>query len=271
MILGVRARLPLSGITSQTRQSHRTPEPCEKPRLSDRATITTAGLFGFVIIRVLSVAHGDVPVALAIISAVGAVTVVVNTIVASIDIILFFLLFVLWSLLGRSTEAFWRNLLMIALLLVLTALFLIANLGLLLVGLGIIVFSILIQIRGRRGSSGSNIMPSEQGIDRSFVIITTVAIIFSLIFGPVWLPAEVVKLDCGNQIIGYVLDDQGDWYSILKDNPRAVLRIEKSRLKERNVCLTENQSDSANGTGLRIVEHLIGHRTPLPEPSCTKS
>jgi hypothetical protein len=269
--------------------------------LSDRTVITSVALFGFVIIRVLVVARGDVPMALAITSGVGVATVVVNTIVGSIQFLAFTTILVLSVLLstGRIIEA-WRLALAVAAIVILDlVVFFTADWFTFLASLSIPIFAL---IRRRRFSHRGSMLRDEAAPlahDRrrlsalpgppastrnrirsavrhglSVFLPIAVVVMFSVILilavvSPVWLPAEILKIDNQSQVTGYVLNDQGDWYSILKDKPRSIVRVHKTRIKERTVCLTTPQAQSAENTALRLIGRQLGRPTQLPEPLCS--
>jgi hypothetical protein len=239
--------------------------------ISDRPTITTVALFGFVIARVLIVARGDVPVALAIISAVGPISVVVNTIIASIDVMAFALFTILLTFLApRLFERRWDNLLRVLLLVLVAVLVFVAPWPLLLVGLCLMPLRIAIYRRGLRGSSVTPDQARSLAVPpmASDLILPLVIILAYLLVAPVWLPAEAITLDSNKQTVGYVLNDQSDWYSLLTDKPRTVIRIEGTHVKARVVCLPKDQATFGKLTTARAVQRLLHHSTKLPEPLC---
>jgi hypothetical protein len=237
-------------------------------------------LFGFVISRVLFVARGDVPVALAIISAIGPITVVVNTIVASIEILAFVFLVVLLRFLepGRIGPQ-WQNPIRLVLLLLVAVLAFTAPWPFLAIALFQIIFRVIVYRQSRKDLSVTSTATKSAAMDtREFLaaedrdLFVPVALLAAyLMLSPVWLPAEAIKLNSNKQpTVGYVLNDQSDWYSILADNPRTILRVEKTGVKDRSVCLTEDQASRAKLTTIRTVQRLLGHPTTFAEPLCSE-
>jgi hypothetical protein len=276
--------------------------------LSDRTVITSLLLFGFVIIRVLVVAHGDVPVALAITSGVGVATVVVNTIVGSVQFLAMTTVLVLSFLLmiGRIDDIWKQVLAVVTIVVLILIIFFTADWFTFVVSLSVPIVAFIRRRRyshrdpmqqdepmplGRdepvplrrdrpmlsappgRPTSARNRLRSAVRQGLSVLLPLALAAIFLFFFtlavvSPVWLPAEIIKIDDQRQVIGYVLNDQGDWFSILREDPRSIIRIHKTRIKERTVCLTASQAQSANNTTLRRIRRLLGRPTRLPEPLC---
>lgn len=59
----------------------------------------------------------------------------------------------------------------------------------------------------------------------------------------VWLPAESIAMKDGSKYIGYVLSTDGEWTTILDDQPRMVYRVHSKEVESRTICRTDRGPD----------------------------
>jgi hypothetical protein len=58
-----------------------------------------------------------------------------------------------------------------------------------------------------------------------------------LVFGPeVWLPPEELTVTGAPAFTGYVVEEDGPWTTVLREDTRAVLRLEADELTDRQAC-----------------------------------
>jgi len=244
--------------------------------LSDKTTITTLALFGFVIIRVLIVARGDVPVALAIVTGVGIATVVVNMIIGSLPFMVAIGITPLLIYLMLGKPDVWRQVLAEATVLILVIiLFLTATwqsfLSFLPFPCAVVGFLIYQKRQAPPEASfaWNRLAPlMQRGIAYVTIVIAIESLVLLSAYSPVWLPAEIIRTDSYSYTVGYVLNEQGDWYSILKEDPGIILRIEKTHIKERTICLTRAQARLAKDALPRVIGELLGRANRLAESPC---
>lgn len=77
------------------------------------------------------------------------------------------------------------------------------------------------------------------------LMLTTLAPLlqFSLNSTP-WLAAEKVKLGSGEMVIAYVVSTKDDWATLLIDKPRLVRNVPISDIKDRETCVTTEESNA---------------------------
>lgn len=70
---------------------------------------------------------------------------------------------------------------------------------------------------------------------RSIMIGGVVLLVF-LLSDAVWLPQERIQLRGAGTVVGYVVEEDGRWISILKEHDRALLFVEDDDVESREVC-----------------------------------
>jgi hypothetical protein len=99
---------------------------------------------------------------------------------------------------------------------------------------------------------------------RIFAGLTVATFLVFALVGPVWLPAEqlTLKNPKGAINVGYVLNEGGDWFSILTTKNRNVIRIRSDNIDERVIC--DPRSKASRSVDLSIPQ-LVLHpgRNPL--------
>ena len=67
----------------------------------------------------------------------------------------------------------------------------------------------------------------------NLVLGTMLALTYS---SSLWLPTEVIRLQDGSQQVGFVLQVDGSWTTVLTEGGRQVLRVPSPALQSRTVC-----------------------------------
>lgn len=63
-----------------------------------------------------------------------------------------------------------------------------------------------------------------------------------------WAAREVVVLSDRARLTGWILGEEGDWTSILRDQPREVVRVKTDQLMERRTCRARTAGPPADGS-----------------------
>lgn len=66
--------------------------------------------------------------------------------------------------------------------------------------------------------------------------VSGVLISILLLGSQVWLPSERIEVAGGGAIVGYVVDDDGNWASVLRERDRTVLLIRSDLIVARQIC-----------------------------------
>lgn len=240
----------------------------------DRTTLIGACLFLFVALKVLVISRFDSAVALGLVGSAGAVSIVFGTLlllapyVAAVFCgVSIWLLSHYWFVLKMRSE---RNALLPVAIVA-------AFLGILLAPLFIFVGAILVGAQGlhhsriiqRRHANwteehGSMTIPSRMTFYRSirlegmmYLCILGVVGLLVVLSPFVWIPAERVSINvAANSIenpsskppevrevsmVAYVIEDEGEWSTLLVDSDRTLLHVKTAELKNRVTC-TANPS-----------------------------
>jgi hypothetical protein len=237
----------------------------------DRATLLGACLFLFVAIKVLVISRFDTAVALGLVGSAGAVSVVLG----SLLLLAPFVAIVFWGVSIWLLSHYWfvvkmrseRNALLpmaaiaavVAILLAPWALFAAS----ILIGLQGLHHSRIIQRRHLRWVEGHGATPlpsrmtfyamiREEGI-LYLCLLSFVGLL--IVLSPfVWMPAERVSIDIANtsgtnpssgspkvkevSTVGYVIEDEGEWSTLLVDADRSLLHVKTADLMTREICTT---------------------------------
>jgi hypothetical protein len=73
----------------------------------------------------------------------------------------------------------------------------------------------------------------------------------------VWLPPEVIKIDSGSQLIGYVISESSEWTTVLTEKDRKIVRLPTDDLTQRTVCRVRGNTSQTT-----TVYRLFGHHEP---------
>jgi hypothetical protein len=213
--------------------------------LSDNAILIPVALFTFVVTHVLLSTRGNIPIALGVIAAVGVPTVVVNTIVSSIGLIVTLVLLgtagslfrvVRWFKVTSERPSRQQWGLVIALWVGVVLLAPVALLVLATLSLGGLL---LIPVEDRKKLISVSHLPRSNR-----VLVYTARITFSiflfvftlLVLIQPWLPMESIEVKQQDPIKGYVLSEQGGWFSVLTEDSDSLLRIKNDAILSRRVC-----------------------------------
>jgi hypothetical protein len=211
----------------------------------DTKTLTTTLiLFSLVTLKVLAVVNFNPTEALALIGAAGPIAVVIGSIVASIYTLLpsaiFLILAAVFAYGARRGVRFKdldRDIL--------------RGIGALVLGLfALSVFvipaaaflTIFFTATAVFLLSNYFLSPSRSSVDLilSYVLLAigVIGIITYLIGSSMWLPAEKITLQDQSSVtvIAYVLDDDGNWSSLLRESDRTIVRITTESIEHRAIC-----------------------------------
>lgn len=245
--------------------------------LGEPQVLIIIGLFGFVIARVVAVTGGNPVSSLAVVSTVGAPTVVVNTLLSAFGILLGFVLLyaIVSQFLQPPRDRNWlieRAILFGVLLGILVAPWYLLVLSVVFLALRSLNFRVLLPLKFRGRPEDMKKHEQEylhdqarslRTLPRSLINIFVFFIFVSTILAPMWLPPERISIDTQPDLVGYVLDDSTDWFSVLTTDDR-VLRIDKDDISGREICRIERLADQ------ETLVHLLRRSAGLPEkvPLC---
>lgn len=72
---------------------------------------------------------------------------------------------------------------------------------------------------------------------RAYFSVLFVYVLLALLLNDdVWLPAERIDLMDSGRVVGYVISDQSEWVTILRESDRSLLRVSSSLVSDRQVC-----------------------------------
>lgn len=78
-----------------------------------------------------------------------------------------------------------------------------------------------------------------------------------------WLPAENLRTDKGAHVVGYVIDDGGEWVSLLTEKDRSIQRFARDEIVERSACRI-----GAARTGKTLWEVMTDSEPSPKYPAC---
>ena len=94
-------------------------------------------------------------------------------------------------------------------------------------------------------------------------VLTAIDVFVPLLTSTPWRPAERLALSDGSSQVGYVVGE-GDWTTVLMENPRRILRIKLSTIESRTVC----QVHPTSTTWTRSIADLVGADDVPRYPQC---
>jgi hypothetical protein len=83
-----------------------------------------------------------------------------------------------------------------------------------------------------------------------------------------WLPSEEIGLNSGQVVVGFVLDDDGDWGSLLRDRDHTIMRIKTDTIETRMICQFRSTSPAVRASMLRIIATWVGRPISSKVPFC---
>jgi hypothetical protein len=92
-------------------------------------------------------------------------------------------------------------------------------------------------------------------------VVTTWRVLYD-----VWLPHEAVALRSGRVEVGYVLNDNGNWVSILRSGQRRVVRYRETEVRKRVLCQLHRHGLLADVTAWQALGSSAW--TASAEPDC---
>jgi hypothetical protein len=245
--------------------------------LAEPQVLIIVGLFGFVITRVVAVTGGNPVSSLAVVSSVGAPTVVVNTLLSSLGILLAYVLLyaTISQLFQPPSDRNWlieRAILFGVLLGILVVPWQLWALSVAVLVLRSLLFRVLLPLKFRGRPEDRKTHQQEylgdqarsfRKLPRSLINLFVFFVFVWTVMAPMWLPPERISMTTQPDLVGYVLDDSKDWFSVLTADDR-VLRINKVGIKDREICRIESLADQ------EALLHLLRRSAGLPEkvPLC---
>lgn len=94
-------------------------------------------------------------------------------------------------------------------------------------------------------------------------VLTAIYVSVPLLTSTAWRPAERLALSDGSSQVGYVVGE-GDWTTVLIENPRRIVRIKLSTIESRTVC----QVHPTSTTWTRSIADLVGSDDVPRYPQC---
>lgn len=94
-------------------------------------------------------------------------------------------------------------------------------------------------------------------------VFTAIDVFVPLLTSTPWRPAERLALSDGSSQVGYVVGE-GDWTTVLMENPRRIVRIKLSTIESRTVC----QVHPTSRTWDRSISDLVGSDEVPRYPQC---
>lgn len=102
------------------------------------------------------------------------------------------------------------------------------------------------------------------------IAIGAVFLLTFLLSDAVWLPQEKVQLRDGGIVVGYVVEEDGRWMSILKEHDRELLFVDEEEVESRGVCGDEVTGVLLDGpSALQLLLDRLGDPPSRPtNPRC---
>jgi hypothetical protein len=208
-------------------------DPLLRAAMRHPATAAAALALVILIIKVLVATNGNRETALAIVAAAGAPTVVVGLAVSIFPTLVVTVAAVLWM--WDFSVRRWGLIELAAITATLVALFLSAFW--LVVFMAALVVLYVLAARKRK--------QSPNWADHAWrTILTVLLLITSTVTGPaVWLAPEAITLGSGDTVVAYVIEDEGEWATLLREKDRTVIRPRTSDIIARRVCSRDPGGD----------------------------
>jgi hypothetical protein len=210
--------------------------------------------FVFLILKVMVVAKGDIPTALGILQTAGLVTIVVGALLSGLPLLAAAILI---AQVYRAVDEPSRKAWMLTAPVLLLCIFL-TPWTLLLASL--IAGAALVRTRNHK---------SRVALASIAIILVTGIAAWTVLYS-VWLPHEMVTLKKGASTVGYVLDDNGNWISILRSGKRDIVRYREADVEKRILCVPASRhlSQIARESTWYWLASPIKAIIPISEPEC---
>jgi hypothetical protein len=236
--------------------------------LADHSLTITVILFVVLALKLLVIARGRVPVALAILQSASVATTLVGSALSATPLIAFLL--TAWSIsrLGsraRGEDGMRRGLARRPRL----------GLALTLAGglvLGIVVSPWLVLVAGIAAGVLLRVVAPMAGRRRLDglrrvalgVVAAAAAWAFWVFLDAVWVPHESVHVSRDTTIVGYVLDSGGQWTSILVSGDRLLVRVPSAHVTSRRICVLAGHRRNPLSEEAPSVLQLVADTGVLP-------
>lgn len=202
--------------------------------LKDKPAAISLVLFMFLILKVIAVAKGDTFTALGILQTASLTTIVVGGLLSGLPLLsaslfaaVVYRLIRDWPRQGYAGYALTAACLLVCIFV--TPWFLLA-----ITSLAAILLAIYVRLFSNRGPGLWTGIRTVAGITLLFF---TFAAAWDVLYN-VWLPQEVVSVRSSKPVVGYVLDDRGNWVSILLAGQRKLVRFPAAQVSSRVLCGT---------------------------------
>lgn len=208
-----------------------------------------------VVIKVLVAARLDVGTALGLVSAAGVANVVFGVVILLWPAFLIGVTIGLWLWLvheARQSKPVWAILAVTSASGVAMFAFLpfIVSAFIVLAGLAEWAYLWWSKKRGREAE------PLLDTFGRVLYVVLATGLLFS---EAVWLPREIITAG-GESYVGYVVEEEGAWTTILRDSDRLLLRVRDATIDSRQIC-----GGGDGGFGLKPADLLDKRPPPLPQ------
>lgn len=226
--------------------------------LGNLALIATVAAFLTVAMRALAVARLDPNTAVGLVRSSGPVNVFVGTLTAELPalVISAFTMFWVWNvyLAERARPAA-------------------AAIGVTILIVGFVgpvrmlafLFVLIVALFPRQWTRRRQYVPSQwwRGFQIFMLVLLGVGLSNALLFSEdVWLPQERLDLAQGGHIYGYVLEEDGPWVTILREDERELVLVQRADVVGRAVCDSFGGQDEVSMA--QYVNELWGEEPQRP-------
>jgi hypothetical protein len=248
---------------------------------------TTVFVFTIIIVKVMAVVRFDSTTALALVGAAGPISVIVGSIISSISALAPAVL--LFSVAGfeeyrRQRGATWLEMntstvqliALIVLGLLLIEAFMTST-KLFMANASFVALTVLTGLskpmargfkkRYERNTSGVLGFITARGGYIVLVIGLAIGTAGSLLGSSMWLPAERISLTNQPTTIGYVLDDDGEWGTLLSSDDRTIRKVAVASILDRTVCRVGDSNREASSLYRRMAR-AVGSPINSNTPRC---
>jgi hypothetical protein len=124
------------------------------------------------------------------------------------------------------------------------------------------------EVAAKEGSRSKR--SSTKGWKFPLVAVLSVVILIQTLISHMWLPTEDLRLRSGTGIIGYVVQEEGGWTTILTNDTRSIVRIQSETLVSRRVCEVPSEAGLLDPvldwTRSSPIQLILFRNEPIPKP-----
>ncbi|HEY6737661.1 MAG TPA: hypothetical protein VI076_02340 [Actinopolymorphaceae bacterium] len=124
----------------------------------------------------------------------------------------------------------------------------------------VVCFLVLALLIWQWGQAAEFLSERWQLLQGPVMALIATAIAFMLTYGigsrALWLPAERLEIRGEPALVGYVLSEEDGRVTILRDQPRTVLRVDEDQVRKREICTIEQDRSD-------WLDHLAWAEYPL--------